>query len=130
MKNLWLVVVLSGCGVFASAQTKEYPYTSGNAFVRVCSSVEKIETSGTMTQPEVACIFYINGLVDGVGTGNITTMVQMKPTTVPKPFCRPEVEMAQMVKIVLKYIREHPEEASKPTGFLALWAFQKAFPCK
>jgi hypothetical protein len=131
MKNLWLVVMLS-CGVSASAQTtKEYPYQSGNAFVRVCSVVEQAQRTDAETQLAVGCLLYIAGFVDGVETGNILTMVQLRPTTVPKPFCRPDgVENAQLVKIVLKYVRENPEDAHHPTGNVALWAFQKAFPCK
>jgi hypothetical protein len=72
---------------------------------------------------------YISGLVDGIEMGNLTTMIQMLPTKVPKPFCRPTLETAQMARIVLKYIREHPEEPHLPAGDLALFAFQKAFPC-
>jgi hypothetical protein len=131
MRSLWLVVILYACGVSVSAQTtKEYPYESGNAFVRLCSGVEQAQRTDADPQLGVGCILYIVGIVDGVETGNLTTMIQMRPTTVPKSFCRPDsVENGQLVKIVLKYVRENPEEAHQPTRFVALWAFQKAFPC-
>ena len=131
MRNLWLFVVLFACSGFASAQTpKEYPYESGNAFLRLCSVIEQVQRTNGENQTGVGCVSYIAGFVDGVETGNLTTTVQMKPTTVPQPFCRPEgVENGQLVKIVLKYIRENPEDAHHSTGLVAMWAFQKAFPC-
>jgi len=128
MKSLWLIVVLLCCG--ASAQTKEYPFSSGNAFLRLCSSVEKEQRTPAEGQEGAGCILYIAGFVQGVEVGNTATTLQMKPTTVPLPFCRPATtETAQLVKIVLKYIRENPEEAHQDTMLVAMWAFQKAFPC-
>lgn len=130
MKNLWLVALLLCCGSFASAQTKEYPFQSGNTFLRLCSSVEKEQRNDTETQLGVGCFLYVAGVVQGIEFGNTTTMAQMKPTVVPKVFCRPDnVEVGQLVKILLKYIRENPEEAHQDTVFLATWAFQKAFAC-
>ena len=75
-------------------------------------------------------MLYIAGFVQGVEFGNTTTMVQTKQESLPKPFCRPGgVETGQLVKIVLKYARDNPEDAHQPTMMVALWAFQKAFPC-
>jgi hypothetical protein len=131
MKNLCLIACLSVCSALGSAQTtKEFPYDSGNVFLRLCSSVEKAQRTDAETQLGAGCLLYIAGFVDGAETGNVSTMVQMKPTTIPKPFCRPDnTENGQLVKIVLKYIREHPEDAHQPTGLIVLWAFQRAFPC-
>ena len=128
MKTLWLVAVLA-CGTFASAQNAEYPFDSGNAFLRLCSTVEKEQRTNIETQHALGCIFYIAGFVQGVEVGNTTTKVQMKQTT-EMPFCRPDkVENAQLVRVVLKYIRENPEDAHQDTMLVAMWAFQKAFPC-
>jgi Rap1a immunity proteins len=130
MRSLWLILVLSACGVASAQTTKEYAYESGNAFLRVCSSVEKEQRTPTINQDDTGCILYIAGFVQGVEIGNTATMLQLKPTPVPLPFCRPEgVETGQLVKIVLKYIRENPEDAHHDTMMIALWAFQKAFPC-
>lgn|ERR1039458_4892107 len=132
MKNLLLFTLLFTllcCG--ASAQSKEFPYDSGNAFLRLCSSAEKDQ--GTLTdserQYEIGCMLYIAGFVDGVETGWAGTVADTKQEKLPKPFCRPPVEHGQMVKIVLKYVRENPEFAHQDTKLLALFAFQKAFPC-
>jgi hypothetical protein len=128
MKTLWLIGALVCCGTFASAQT-EHPYDSGNAFLRICSTVEKEQRTVAETQHALECMFYIAGFVQGVEIGNTATKVQ-KQIQAPMPFCRPDnVENAQLVKIVLKYIRENPEDAHQPTMMVAMWAFQNAFPC-
>jgi hypothetical protein len=74
-------------------------------------------------------MLYIAGFVQGVEVGNTTTRVQAKQPVV-MPFCRPNgVENAQLVRIVLKYIRENPEDAHQDTMLVAMWALQRAFPC-
>ena len=82
------------------------------------------------TQQGRDCLLYIAGFVQGVEVGNTTTRVETKQPTLPMPFCRPDnVETAQLVRIVLKYIQENPEDAHQDTMLVAMWAFQKAFPC-
>jgi Rap1a immunity proteins len=130
MKTLWLIVVLLCCGTFASAQIKEYPYTSGNSFLRLCSSIEKEQRTDPETQLVIGCVLYLAGFVQGAEISNTATTIKIKPTVVPMPFCRPDgVENAQLVRVLLKYIRENPEDAHRDTMLLALWAFEKAFPC-
>lgn len=126
-------VVLSSLGFtesYASAQTQEFPFTSGNTFLRLCSGVEKEQRTTAETEHGAGCLLYIGGFVEGVETGHTATKVQTKREDLPMPFCRPDnVENAQLVRIVLKYIRENPEDSHQPTALVALWAFQKAFPC-
>lgn len=125
-----LLSSLDFAGSYGHAQAQEFPFTSGNAFLRLCSGVEKEQRSPEETQRGTGCLLYISGFVDGVETGQTATRVQTKQDNLPRPFCRPDnVETAQLVRIVLKYIRENPEDAHHPTGLIALWAFQKSFPC-
>jgi len=128
-----ICVLLSSLGLrgsYASAQTQEFPFTSGNAFLRLCSVVEKEQRTTAETQQGAGCLLYISGFVEGAEIGHTATKVQTKQENLPGPFCRPDnVETAQLVKIVLKYVRENPEDAHQRTGLVALWAFQKSFPC-
>jgi hypothetical protein len=49
----------------------------------------------------------------------------------PKPFCIPEgAENGQMIRIVLRYIRNHPEEAHEHTPFLITEALRETWPCR
>jgi hypothetical protein len=124
-----LVLVFLFCSPFVSAQTSEFPETSGNAFVRLCSAVEKDDNTQLESAHSIGCLGYVAGFVDGV---NLQTSFAEHKTNqkVPKPFCRPEsVEHGQLVSIVLKYIRNHPEDAHLPTGILIIPALGKAYPC-
>ena len=126
MKNLWLIALLLCCGSVASARTEEYPDDSGNAFLRLCSIVEQ-EKTALITGHELECVFYIKGFVSGVEMEYAATM---EKSAAPMPFCRPEnTENAQLVRIVLKYVRENPQDAHQLTMYVAMRAFQKAFPC-
>jgi hypothetical protein len=45
------------------------------------------------------------------------------------PFCEPHVTNAQLLQILLKYIRDNPEKAHLRTAVLYLAAMEKAFQC-
>jgi hypothetical protein len=45
------------------------------------------------------------------------------------PFCLP-AEIGQLVRIALKYIRNHPEKAQEKSVFLAVDSLHEALPCK
>lgn len=130
MKNLWLFALLAMLAAPLSAQTTEHPFDSGNAFSRVCSMVEKTDLTPTEKERGVGCLLYIAGFVQGAEISITAARDQTKQPTLPMPFCRPDgVETGQLIRIVLKYIRENPEDAHQSTMLVALWAFQKAFPC-
>lgn len=128
MKAIPIFLLL--CSTFVTAQTSELPDQSGNAFVRVCSAIEKDEHTDLETLHVLSCMSYVSGFVQGVFWEaefvRINTNKEMR-----KPFCRPkDVENAQLVKVVLKYIRDNPEEANEPTAVLIISALAKAYPCK
>ena len=130
MKKLYFVSLLFFCATLGFSQDVESPAKSGNAFLRQCSIVE----SGPHTEEEIfranGCVLYIGGFVQGVEIASTTVKVQNKMPTLPEPFCRPDhTESQQLVRIVLKYVRDNPEDAHRDTMFVAMWAFQKAFPC-
>jgi hypothetical protein len=133
MKHLWLFALLFLLAVPLSAQTVEVlPFVaSGNSFLRDCSVVnmEKHTTPAEDTE-SVACLLYVGGVMQGAELGSGVTRFEAKPMALPKLFCRPEnVEMLQLVRIVLKYIRENPEKANKETAALIIMALREAYPC-
>ena len=126
-----LLLVLLWCETFAHAQTVVALYESGNAFVRFCSVADKVDKSSSDSdvQHAASCAFYVLGFVHGVeyGTGFTETT---KGKNALQPFCRPDgVENGQMVRIVLKFIRENPEEAHKATPLLITLAMAQSYPC-
>ena len=77
----------------------------------------------------MACLYYVNGFVTGInyGTGFAEEKTKQK---VPTPFCDPKgVETGQLLRIVLKYISNHPENAHLPTARLIMLALGEAYPC-
>jgi hypothetical protein len=47
-------------------------------------------------------------------------------------FCTPEsgITNDQAARVVVKYLREHPERLHEKESLLAMAAFAEAFPCK
>jgi hypothetical protein len=128
MKTAFLVTLLF-CGAIASGQTMDLPEKSGNAFVRFCSAVDKDKNTEEEIPHVWGCLGYVEGLVEGMDGGYFFYENSMKgPVT--RAFCvPPDTSHGQLVRIVLKFIRNNPEEAHKRTAFLIVEAINKAFPC-
>jgi hypothetical protein len=129
MKSIWLILMALCVPLSGSSQTIETPDTSGNAFARLCSAIDRDDVTNSNYGHVMACIGYVSGFVSGVefGAGFVEDQAGKK---VRKPFCRPEeVENGQLIRVVLKYIRDNPEKAHQPTSWLLMDAFGKAYPC-
>jgi hypothetical protein len=127
-----LAVTLLCCSFVSAQTTHEFPSTSGNAFVRLCSVVDKDDSgkTGPEVQTQMACIGYIEGLVEGTALAISYAQKVTNIKKIPMPYCLPsEVENGQIIKIVLKHIQGHPETAHEPTTFLVMVALEKSFPC-
>ena len=136
MKSGFFALLFLICGeVLISSQPSaqephEFSSNSGNAFIQLCSVVEKDEN---LTAPEIqytaACTGYVKGIVDGVSE-EVAFAHAVTDREPPKPFCLPkDVETGQLISVTLKYIRNHPEETRKSAAFLIAKALREAFPC-
>lgn len=130
MKNLWLFAVFCLLCLPSFART-ELLDESGNAYLRLCSVVEKnIEnTKQSEVGDEMACLFYTHGFASGVEFGRSFASAKAGQK-ISAPFCAPDdIERGQMVRIVLKYIRNNPAQANQVTSFLIVLALAQAYPC-
>ncbi len=127
------LLILLFSGLVCTQEKQEYPSTSGNAYLRECSVAEKDVKDLTQADMKYvfACIGYTEGVVDGamaeaaVLSGSIN-----KGQNQLAPFCIPsEADNGQLIRITLKYIRNHPEEAHKPGFVQIIRALGEAFPC-
>jgi len=92
---------------------------SANIFLAKCNSEHA--TSLDELSAQTFCQGYITGLADGA---EMTTIMGVVPS------CRPEhVTPAQMGRIALKYMQEHPEKTHALTPVLIFEAWAAAFPC-
>ena len=72
------------------------------------------------------CLGYVAGLTQGVASSEL--IHDDKPSQ--RILCLPEaVTNIQRVRVIRKYISNHPEEAHNPAQGPALWALHEAFPC-
>jgi|SRR5271157_316949 len=68
--------------------------------------------------------------IDGFCRGYIAGLAEPGPLLTFAPNCPPKgATYGQDYLIVVKYIRNHPEELHKETNILALEALREAFPC-
>jgi len=78
---------------------------------------------------------YLEDLFHQFGTkANATVEERLAELRTKNPplVCLPEqgIKNGQAVRIVVKYLREHPERLHEPAVHLLSWAISDAFPCK
>ena len=57
-------------------------------------------------------------------------MQNVTPRDGKRFYCLPdEATNGQMYEVVMKYLRDNPEQLHTPFRFLIVLAFEKAFPC-
>ena len=123
MRNAYLLFLTLVCSAGVSAYATEFPWDSGNAFVRLCEDHPSEELSQFAVGHSIACIAYLHGLSDG----QLLPQVEQKTRRL---YCRDaDIENQQQVRIVLKYIKDNPAKAHFPTPLLFLEAMKEAFPC-
>ncbi len=129
MKSVLTLIVLA-CSCSVLAQKPENLSESGNAFVRTCSALDIKNASSWQTSESMMCMGYVEGFIEASWVDwNYQKQIAAKQTT--QYFCNPNnVENAQLVRIVLKYINDHPEKANRQTAELTSLALSEAFPCK
>lgn len=128
---LFLVPLMCLAALPVCAEDKfQIPRSSGNAFLQTCSAVDK--PTEAMTSIEMLhgniCLAYIVGLVDGVSLQVDLSRVSSHAELFP--YClSDEVGNGQLVRVLLKYIRDNPAKAHLPTATLFGMAMKEAFPC-
>ena len=123
-------LVLSAASMASQEDVKETLDDSGNAFLRICSVLDQEKLSAAETSDALACFSFVTGVWQGVEV-EIEYAKLLKQTKPARPYCVPgTVEYGQYGKIVLKYIRNHPEQAQLMTAQLVMLALRDAFPCR
>jgi len=63
----------------------------------------------------MSCISFVEGVVQGIGLG-VKYAESIAGRKLYRPFCIPEdASKSQLVIVVLKFIRNHPEKAPAPS---------------
>ena len=90
----------------------------GNSLLKECQKAVMLADDGDVTYGDVAEIASCTGFIHGL---------MAVPNTF---FCIPvNVSTGQAMRVLVKYLQEHPENLHLAKGKLALDAFADAFPC-
>jgi hypothetical protein len=93
---------------------------NGNRFLAICGDVPDMVH---LTDMGFACVTYVGGLADGIAMFADKGSVQ-------EMYCSPSgVTHGQTVRLLVKYIKDHPEKSQETTRLLMLEALVAAFPC-
>jgi Ssp1 endopeptidase immunity protein Rap1a len=138
-RNLFCAVVIVLAVVQLHALTPDKDISaSGKRFVEICSSTEKVPEKWNEIDflNQGLCQGFMTGFNDGSGVAiavlsvknsslsNLTDLVANLGICIPDG-----VEKGQLIRLALKYIREHPAEAHEPSSALVFKSEFLAFPC-
>lgn len=141
MKLKILTYLLFLCCVTAHAAVKGM---NGESLLSYCeASLSLLEKQAKTVNVESAsksgvCLGYITAFED-ITNLNASKPVEL-PTEVspdsaasapkPLPYCMPdEVSLTQEVRVVVKYLQDHPQQLQQPASELLSTLFAQAFPC-
>ena len=118
MKILLLILTVSSL----SAQTD-----TGMDLLRACNTIIQAEEGQDVSMDDQLLSFYWTGYLGGfndaavlIGTGTSQKIYCLPPTG---------IENDQLVRVVKKYLDEHPEDLHQSARILVLLALSEAFPC-
>ena len=107
---------------------------NGVRLLSECSNAVLARDNHNLSDNEFARGFYCLGRLQGVKEMNefyrlVLEKMGKKSAT---EFCLPKggVENGQASRVVVQYLRDHPEQLNEVSVILIIDAFRKAFPCK
>jgi hypothetical protein len=108
---------------------------TGNDLLLDCTYALRLLDGDTQITPGQSrtafhCEGYIAGLIDGYSLAE--DMEKYRGGSSHRLFCLPKEGLlgSQGVRIVVKWLREHPETLHQQRKVLVMLAFESAFPCK
>ncbi|MCF8466423.1 MAG: hypothetical protein K9G33_03390 [Sneathiella sp.] len=121
--DMWKICLVL-CFISVSAQAFETEdLQTGDSLLRACESDPESSLEGFANL--VRCFSYVKGIVDGA-----TLTFDLKPEA--RMFCVPKqgISVDQSVRVVVKHLKDHPEDLHKRSLILAYKSLILAFPCK
>ena len=108
---------------------------TGNGLLHSCTPMVRFfDGSLQLTHEELTsgflCLGYISGFADGFAVG--LEMEKSQTGSSHSLFCVPNngLPASQGLRIVVKWLHEHPGRLHQPSGVLITLALEEAFPCK
>lgn len=110
-------------------------YADGNSLIRSCSSAVKLLNGLPGIEEEHVGMAFCVGFVRGVSETMVINGNSLSPSKIQRiGICNPDkrsypIPSDQGVRVVLKYLENHPEKLGEDDIVLVIRALQKAFPC-
>jgi hypothetical protein len=136
MRRVDILTCVAVVLVWTAASVVPCRAQTGNELLHKCTdalrSIDRSvqSTSGYETANREWCTGYIKGLVDGYQDATVDVNMGLG-VQIPSPLCLPwhQIIVEQLIRIVVKYLREYPQDLHLPSGMLAAAAVRDAFPC-
>ena len=135
MRLLSVFTVLAACFVCTSGGVRsrsaaEQPdiSRSGSAFLEVCSGIDSEPNKNpARIQNDASCLGWVEGFGDGFTVHDELLGVPEKD----RLLCVPRgVTTVQIIRVIKKYVADHPDKTHRATRYVASLALAGAFPCK
>ena len=127
VRNAFVFFLL--CGSCLTANTAAAAASDGNALLRQCTEAIKImEGIADPDSIDFGQAGRCMGEVDGFA--GASAFYEKRPGA-PRAICFPEdgITIGQSVRVVEKYLREHPQELHESSTVLLFGAFLSSYPC-
>src|SRR5262249_25630054 len=104
-------------------------YAEGNELLKRCDSLVSYTDSESSDISPSGEMMFCAGFMQGITNMNLLYQTILKSDA---QFCLPEwgISNSHAARIVVKHLRDYPEELHRHEIVLAIWALKVAFPCK
>ncbi|HXV80326.1 MAG TPA: Rap1a/Tai family immunity protein [Candidatus Binatia bacterium] len=104
-------------------------YADGNELLKRCALLVSYTDSEWPDSPSSGEMMFCAGFMQGITNTNLLYQQVLKSDA---EFCLPEwgISNSYAARIVVKHLRDYPEELHRNEFVLAIWALRMAFPCK
>lgn len=105
---------------------------SGKTFLQVCSAVDTADAGYTKVAATGLCVGYLEGVLGGLSVASALSDGKARRNLSDRANYCPasSVTTLQMLRAVLKYITDNPNESHLPPEHLILAALRKTYPCE
>jgi hypothetical protein len=106
-----------------------WSYADGNELLARCSAFVSYIDSDRPDVPLSGEMMFCSGFLQGITKMNLLYQQVLKSDA---EFCLPEwgISSSYAARILVKHLRDYPEELHRNEFVLAIWALRAAFPCK
>jgi len=128
MKKLALSIIVLFLFI-ASVTTSAKAEIDGSMLLQNCIEAVRYMQNKNAPSPNISAVNFCVGYISGVNDMH-TTFVRSVACFDPPVFCNaPPADIEKLVKIVVEFLKAHPEDLHFQGAVLTVSALKEAFPC-